>query len=417
MDLQIPLNKLKFGHEDGDGINARVAGRDGRIAELAANLHANGQIENLIVKPMADGYYAVANGNRRLAAFQMIYGETNERLINCTIHEVDETKAFEYSLATAITAEQLHPVDQYEAFARLEAHGKTNEEIARQYGLTEKQVRQALALGRLAPVVRNAWRAGTVNVKTAQAFTLALDHKTQDKVFSKLGKAHQLGEHAVKRELGADGLNGDVLELMEFVGADAYRARGGVVTEDLFGTSHIISDESLLKAMAHEKLAAVCAEVVSNGWGWAEILSDLPKGARHWPLSQPKSLLFEGDEEERLQQLRSQLETTENDEALSYQESETECDRLIAEIETLESVVRARSFDSKKRGKLGCIVDVEDGRLVVLYGIKRPEEAKANSSSDVDDDEPSAGLGKREPASHRPSPTFHRHCCSVCRFN
>jgi ParB family chromosome partitioning protein len=50
MDLQVPLNRLKFGQDDGAGINARVAGRDSHIAELAANLHANGQIENLIVK-------------------------------------------------------------------------------------------------------------------------------------------------------------------------------------------------------------------------------------------------------------------------------------------------------------------------------------------------------------------------------
>src|SRR5579863_2053386 len=111
MDLQIPLNRLKFGHEDGEGINARITGRDDGIAALAANIHANGQIENLIVKPLeavAD-FYAVANGNRRLAAFHMIFGEESSQLINCTIHEVDETKAFEFSLTTAITAQQLHP--------------------------------------------------------------------------------------------------------------------------------------------------------------------------------------------------------------------------------------------------------------------------------------------------------------------
>jgi hypothetical protein len=47
MDIKVPLKMLKFGHEDGEGINARVAGRDDGIAALAANLNANGQIENL----------------------------------------------------------------------------------------------------------------------------------------------------------------------------------------------------------------------------------------------------------------------------------------------------------------------------------------------------------------------------------
>jgi ParB family chromosome partitioning protein len=179
MDIKVPLKMLKFGHEDGEGINARVAGRDDGIAALAANLNANGQIENLIVKEAGGGFYSVANGNRRLAAFRMIYGEGSDHEVGCTVHEVDETKAFEFSLTTAITAEQLHPVDQYEAFARLEEHGKTQEEIASQYGMAEKQVRQALALGRLSPKIRQAWREGTIKAEVAMEFTLVLDHLTQ----------------------------------------------------------------------------------------------------------------------------------------------------------------------------------------------------------------------------------------------
>jgi len=62
MDLQVPLYRLKFGHEDGGGINARVTGREDGLAALAANIHANGQIENLIVKDAGGGFYAVANG-------------------------------------------------------------------------------------------------------------------------------------------------------------------------------------------------------------------------------------------------------------------------------------------------------------------------------------------------------------------
>jgi ParB family chromosome partitioning protein len=103
MDLEIPLNRLKFGQDDGDGINARVVGREEDIAPLAANLHANGQIENLIVKPCGDDFYSVANGNRRLAAFRMIYGEQSSHPVKCTVHDVDEAKGFEFSLTTAIT--------------------------------------------------------------------------------------------------------------------------------------------------------------------------------------------------------------------------------------------------------------------------------------------------------------------------
>jgi ParB family chromosome partitioning protein len=380
MDLQVPLNRLKFGHEDGDGINARVTGRDTRIAELAANLHAQGQIENLIVKACGDGCYSVANGNRRLAAFQMIHGANNEEfLVNCTLHEVDETTAFEFSLTTAITAEQLHPVDQYEAYARLEQDGKTEEEIAHQYGLSAKQVRQALALGRMSPVVRNAWRAGTINVGAAQAFTLALDHKTQDKVFAKLEGAHQLLEWAVKRELGAVSVGRDVISLMDFVGVEAYRDRGGEVTEDLFGTSHIISNESLLKVMARERLVVECESLRAAGWGWAEIESDLPQGARFWAAFEPKAKVYEGDERARLESLREKLQQLEDgtdDFDLDEQES------LAAEIDSVEQAVLRRSIDVKKRAKFGCIVNIEAGKIVVLVGVKRPEGARIDSGDD-----------------------------------
>lgn len=376
MDLQIPLNKLKFGHEDGEGINARITGRDDGIAALAANIHANGQIENLIVKEIDGGCYAVANGNRRLAAFHMIYGETSEQPIGCTLHQVDEAKAFEYSLATAITAQQLHPVDQYEAFAKLDARGKTHEEIALQYGLSEKEVRQALALGRLSPLIRDAWRKGEIKAEVAKAFTLGLDHKTQDKVFAKLRKDSRLYENIVKHELGAGAIDEDVAQLLGYVGADAYRAAGGIVTEDLFGNSHIISDENLLKQMARRMLDAKCEELKAEGWGWAEIESDLPHGARFWSKSQSKELVYEGDEAERLEKLRKEFDSLEDDYSA---EADERGDVLEKQIAAIESAALGRSFDAKKKKQLGCIVDIEDGKLVILYGVKKPAEARLPS--------------------------------------
>lgn len=401
MDIKVPLKMLKFGHEDGEGINARVAGREDGIAALAANIFANrtddrptGVIENLLVKDAGGGFYSVANGNRRLKALHMIDGPESDMPIACTVHHVDTDKAFEFSLTTAITAEQLHPVDQYEAFARLEEHGKTQDEIAQQYGMAEKQVRQALALGRLSPKIRQAWREGTIKADVAKAFTLGLDHKTQDKAFDKLAKGGTIFESYVKKELGADGLDEDVAQLLGFVGAQAYRDAGGAVTEDLFGTSHIISNEALLKQMAHQILIAKCDELVQSGWGWAEIRSDLPHAAQFWPASQPKSLNYEGDEKARFDALDAKLQSIDDDDSLSYSESEDLQEQLEREMAEITSTIRARSFDPKKMKSLGCIVDVEDGRMVVVYGIKKPAEAAAPAAGASDDEPPPAKPAK-----------------------
>jgi ParB family transcriptional regulator, chromosome partitioning protein len=270
MDMQVPLNRLKFGHEDGGGINARVTGREDGIAALAANIHANGQIENLIVKDAGDGFYAVANGNRRLAAFHMIYGTESNQPINCTLHDVDETKGFEFSLTTAVTAEQLHPVDQYEGFARLRERGQTDEEIARKYGLSEHEVAQALALGALSPAVRDAWRKGEIKASVAKAFTLADDHAAQDEVIARCREKERLrdlDDEDVKTALRV-GLS-EAGSLVEFVGFDAYVAAGGKVTRDLFGTDHKVSDAKLAKKLADKKLAEECARLTKEGWSFA----------------------------------------------------------------------------------------------------------------------------------------------------
>ncbi len=377
MDLQIPLNKLKFGHQDGESINARIAGRDARIAELAANIFANrtpsnptGLIENLIVKQVDGDCYAVANGNRRLAALHMIEAPGSEVLIGCTLHQVDAAKAFEFSLATAITAEQLHPVDQYEAFAKLEERGKTNEEIAQQYGMTEKQVRQALALGRLSPTIRDAWRSGEIKAEVAQAFTLAADHKSQDRLYKKLSKEHELDRHSIRAELGVKS-NEDIGALVNFVGIEPYRQRGGAVTEDLFKEQHIVSDEVLLKAMVGERLAKECDRlVVEQGWQWAAIEEDLPKSWRSWQKTRVDvSKFFTAEEAAEAQRLHKVEEDLENDPGYDWEAIQ----RNQAELDRLEAAVLPRAFTDKQKAKLGCMVAVDDdGHLEIEYGISRP---------------------------------------------
>jgi ParB family chromosome partitioning protein len=400
MDIKVPLKMLKFGHTDGEGINARVAGRDDGIAELAANIHANGQIENLVVKEIDGGCFAVANGNRRLAAFHMIHGENSDQPIGCTLHQIDETKAFEFSLTTAITAQQLHPVDQYQAFARLEEHGKTNDEIAHQYGLTEKEVRQALALGRLSPKIRDAWRKDEIRAETAKAFTLAKDHKAQDRIFTKLAKDDELNAHSVRTELGVKS-NAHLADLIAFVTPDFYRECGGKIAEDLFGEFHSISDEALVKTLATDKLDRACNDLVAIGWAWAKPLSDLPAGAQHWAQGTipEKDLVWLDGEKERRAELNKKLTAMENDSS-SWDHDENE--RLEAELATIDREVNGRSFTEKQRSKRGCIVDIEDGTLRVTYGVTKPAEQMqvkrgAQASDDAGADDEPAGKAEATP--------------------
>jgi ParB family transcriptional regulator, chromosome partitioning protein len=379
MDFEVPLNRLKFGQEDGAGINARVTGRDDGIAELAANIHARGQIENLVVKACGAGFYSVSNGNRRLAAFHMIYGAESGEPIRCTLRDVDEAGAFEDSLTTAVTAKQLHPVDQYEAFARLrDRGGKSSEEIARVYGMTEREVDQALALGHLSPNVRDAWRKGEIKAMAAKAFTLADSHKAQDEALAQLradfenGFGHDLDDNDVKEILKVDTEAG---ALVEFVGIEAYVARGGKVTPDLFGTDHKVSDVKLAGKMAEEKLAEECKKLKDAGWGFAVTRASVRN--THWDYGRLKA---EGepteDEQGRLDALETIFKQA-NDEydRPAFKEMTGPQQRAYLDHRELNRTIKLRAYTPAMMAKAGCFVELNhEGMLQIEYGRIKPAQ-------------------------------------------
>lgn len=387
--LQVPLKSLKFGHEAPvHPGNARVTGRTDGIAELAAHIFGRGKIDDLLIYD--DGVpltYFVANGNRSLAALRMIYGEESEELIDCKLTTAE--RAYEDSLAVAVLVRKFHPVDEYEGFAKLRDQGKTNEEIAREYGLSEKQVRQALALGELSPRIRDAWRKGEIRAEVAQAFTLAKDHKSQDKIFAKLDKQDDLSAHSIRSELGIKS-NHELAGLVAFITPDLYRERGGAISEDLFGEYHSVSDEPLVKTLAAEKLDRCCADLIELGWSWAKPLSDLHHGAMHWPTHHvaEKDLIWKAGEKELRAEVDKKLKAMEND---SAPWDHAEHDRLEAEIDAIDREVNGRSFTPKQMGKLGCIVDIEDGKLEITYGVTKPaeqlQENRGLATADVGNDD------------------------------
>ncbi len=385
MDLQVPLNRLKFGQDDGAGINARVVGRQDGIAELAANIHARGQIENLVVKACGEGFYSVSNGNRRLAAFHMIYSPDSSEPIRCTLRDVDEAGAFEDSLTTAVTAKQLHPVDQYEAFARLrDGKDKSVEEIASQYGMSEREVEQALALGHLSPTIRELWRKGEIKADVAKAFTLAPDHKAQEDILAafaeRSGGIAGIEDYDVKQSLKIG--NDESGTLVEFVGIDAYVARGGKVTRDLFGTDHQVSDPKLAKTMAAEKLKEECAALVQSGWSFA-VTTDSVRNNRYDYTRLKVDAAPTPEETKTLSDLNAAF-NPENEVRSGYYACETFAELTGAQqkaylaYQDLERAIDLRAYTPKMMASAGCFVEIDDdGFLKIEFGHVKPKQKEA----------------------------------------
>jgi ParB family chromosome partitioning protein len=257
---------------------------------LLSSLREKGLLIPLTVRKNGEGYF-VTDGGMRLAALHILARDGDfdkATLVPCVLREDDAAAAADISLTTNYVRTAMHPVDEFEAFAKLVDGGKTPEAIAKDYGLSAKAVKQTLALGRLSPEVREAWRKGDLDDDEAEAFTLETDLKRQAVVLKKVGKHTSAWQ--IKSEILGDARQ--TVGMLRLVGIEAYKAAGGATTEDLFSDAKspelIATDVKLLKKLADEKIAATIAKLQAEGWKWVSESSELPNGAQWWD-SKPKA--------------------------------------------------------------------------------------------------------------------------------
>jgi ParB family chromosome partitioning protein len=386
-----------------DRINARgKPGKDG-IAELAMSIQQKGLIQPLAVRPHKpdyghgnpNGFYEIIDGRRRYEAIKSLIeakapGWMAQTEIPVLVRpEDDDADALESSLIANTVRLPMHPVDQHEVFARLADHGKTTAEIAARFGIAEKTVRQHLALARLAPEVRKAWRKGTIDAKTAQAFTLARSHAVQAATLAKLKKQHALSEYRVRSELTQDRPRVDS-PLVEIVGLDAYLAAGGTVSESLFEEDRYIDDAALLRKLAADRMEEKRRQLIAEGWAWVALDDELPDDWRwEWErLGRYGDLPLTAEEERRRFEL---LTLPEDDDGAAE-----------AEIAALEEAALARLFTPDVRSRCGVVIEVNhDGSFDVIRGVVRPGDAPdlALAADSESDDEPTSS---EEPLHHEP---------------
>jgi ParB family chromosome partitioning protein len=138
-------------------------------------------------------------------------------------------------------------------------------------------VKQRLRLGKLAPELLDAYRAGNISLDIVTAFTLGADHAAQLAVWNQLKDNSYIPPYTVKRLLTASTVPLDC-DLGMFVGAQAYEAAGGKVTTDLTDLfsdddDGFMDDATLVRRLAIEKLEAKAAEL-STEWAWTKAVLD-----------------------------------------------------------------------------------------------------------------------------------------------
>lgn len=162
--------------------NMRAKGK-ADLSHILPTIRARGVIVPLIVRPAAgeDRFEIVAGKRRYYAALEVAAESGENEPLPCAIMEAgDDAAALEASLIENVARLDPDEVTLWESFTRLVREGRSPEDIALTFGLTELQVKRTLALGNLLPRIRSLYRNGDIEAATVRHLTLASKTRQHD---------------------------------------------------------------------------------------------------------------------------------------------------------------------------------------------------------------------------------------------
>jgi ParB family transcriptional regulator, chromosome partitioning protein len=145
--MHIPLTELKIAKT-----NVRHGVRRADYKDLIPSIKERGILQPLLVRANGQGYEIVAGRRRFLAACEVQKEGTAIEAVPCAIMaKGDDAEAVEASLIENVAHLPMDEMDQFEAFQRLLKEGRSVEDIAHVFGVTELNVKRRLAIASIVP--------------------------------------------------------------------------------------------------------------------------------------------------------------------------------------------------------------------------------------------------------------------------
>ena len=261
MELQfIELTDLKT-----TKVNVRKVGAK-ETGDLVPSIKSLGLLQPLLVRPNCEGYEIVAGQRRYHALLEIAEGETPEPVPCIVMDDKDDAKAIEASLAENIARLPMDEIDQYRAFSALGKQGLGVEDIASQFGITERLVKQRLALGSLHAPILTAYRKEEISADTLRILTLA--SLKQQKAWWELAKSDEYTPTGYRLKQWLFGGNGIPVENALFDVADY----GGATISDLFGEDVYFDNAEKFWALQNKAITEVKDRYLSDGWDEVTLL-------------------------------------------------------------------------------------------------------------------------------------------------
>lgn len=389
----IPLNQLRLSPE-----NVRKIYDKSAIADMAKDIRVNGLIQSLSVRkldePDGDITHEVQGGGRRFRALELLVKEkalAANSAIPCVPN--DRNAAAQISLAENVTREQLHPLDEFRAFAALKQAGKSDEDIAADNRCSVSLVKQRLRLAAASPVLLKAFQDEKITLATLMAFCVTDNHQRQEQVWKQVKGNSYTNTSSIKQMLMEQTVPATDKRAI-FVGLEAYRKAGGIIDQDLFDEANegYLRNVELLNELVEAKLHREADKLKAKGWKWAMTGVSVPYGdySDYDQLAAENEDLTHEEEQqlEALQTERAELIHIPAGERSKKQQKRFE--QIASEIDAIEN--REPTFAAEDMARAGVIVEIDfHGNLSVEYGYVKPEDH--DQHPDVDDETATGATG------------------------
>jgi ParB family chromosome partitioning protein len=166
----LPLTRLRAGR-----YQPRTRMNPESLAELAESIKAQGVVQPILVRPVADGLYEIIAGERRFRAAQMA-GLTE---VPVAVRDVPDESALAMALIENIQREDLNPLEEAQGLQRLiREFSFTHEQAAQAIGRSRSATSNLLRLLNLAAPVQEMLMDGKIDMGHARAL-LAVDGAAQ----------------------------------------------------------------------------------------------------------------------------------------------------------------------------------------------------------------------------------------------
>ncbi len=385
----VPLNKL-----DRDPKNVRKTyGRRG-IEEMAASIRADGYRllhDPIVRKGDKRGHYFVTAGGRRREALILLaeLGEIAKDFpVQCKQREGDNPVVI--SLTENVIREGMDPVDQYHAFAAMKADKVPIAEIAARFCVSEKTVKQRMALGRVNPELLDLYRDEKISYAQLAAFTVSDDHALQMEVWESLPVWNR-DEHSIRDALTQEIASANDRRVRIIGGLKAYEAAGGEVRRELFDSANegYALNMPLLERLLAEKLESVAEQVRAEGWKWVECAMAAPDDLHLWDREYPDDVPLSDEDRKALDDAQAEYddlaELIEADAAEDPEKAEAEIEDVKRRIDAITAKTEVFPDDALARSG-AFVMPGHRGSIRIERGLVRPEDIEDEEPAEADDD-------------------------------